>query len=155
MWEYISVQCCPLSQTVLLCFKVSTLCLLVLKSNVKMQMSMEKWWNDTNRGSWNIWSKTCPIATLSAVNLIWTGPGLHPVMCGDTPLTTCLSCGSNVSSKGVQPAVYGHICKLYCKKLCINLSSSLYHQSFFCLAGELAHNNGCDSLPRKGWMPLI
>jgi hypothetical protein len=128
--------------------------LLVLKSNVKMQMSLEQWWNDTDRQSWNIWRKTCPIATLSAVNLIQTGPGLSPVICGDRPVTTCLSCGSNVSSIG---AVYGHICKLYCKKLCINLGSPVYHQSFCWWGGggELAHNNGCGLLPRKGWMPLI
>lgn len=67
--------------------------------------------------------KPVPIATLSAVNLIWSGPGLSPVICGDRQVTTCLSCATDISNTGVQPAVYGHICKLYCKKLCSNLGS--------------------------------
>ena len=32
-------------------------------------MSMEQWWNDTDRGNWSTGRKTCPNATLSTTNL--------------------------------------------------------------------------------------
>ena len=43
-------------------------------------MSMEHWWNDTDRGNWSAGRETCPSATLSTTNSTWTevvsNPGL-------------------------------------------------------------------------------
>jgi hypothetical protein len=35
--------------------------------------------------------KTCPRATLSAINLTWPDPGLNPGLCGERPATNRLS----------------------------------------------------------------
>ena len=38
-----------------------------------MKVCMEQWCNCTDRGNPYTWRKTCPSATLSITNLIWTG----------------------------------------------------------------------------------
>jgi hypothetical protein len=46
------------------------------------------WENRSTRG------KTCPSATLSTTNPIWTDLGSKPVLRGDRPATNCLSRGT-------------------------------------------------------------
>jgi hypothetical protein len=36
---------------------------------VDVWMSMEHWWNDTDRGNWSTGRKTFPIATMFATNI--------------------------------------------------------------------------------------
>jgi len=38
-------------------------------------MNKELWWNDSGRGT--AWRETCPSATVSTTNLMWTGLGLN------------------------------------------------------------------------------
>jgi hypothetical protein len=48
------------------------------KSYIWMKMSVEHWWNDTDRGKSMYWGKTCPSATLSTRNFTRTDPGSNP-----------------------------------------------------------------------------
>jgi hypothetical protein len=41
-------------------------------------MSMEHWWNGTDRGNWSTGRKTCQSATLPTTNSTWTGLGSKP-----------------------------------------------------------------------------
>ena len=51
-------------------------------------MEVEHWWNDPD-----IWRKTCPSATLSTKNPIYTGLGLNPDLPVSRVVTICLSHG--------------------------------------------------------------
>ena len=42
-------------------------------------MSVQHWWNDTDRRKPNYWGKTCPSATVSSPNPTWTNLELKPV----------------------------------------------------------------------------
>jgi len=48
-------------------------------------MSVEQWWNDTDRGETGVttWSKTCPSATLFTTNLTWPDLGSNPGIRGE------------------------------------------------------------------------
>ena len=48
-------------------------------------MSMEQWWNDTDRGKLKYWDKECIDATLSTKNPTYTDLGLNPRLRGDRP----------------------------------------------------------------------
>jgi hypothetical protein len=54
--------------------------------SIKMKMSIERWWNDTDRGRTKYSDKTSTIVTLFP-NLIWSDPGLNPDLRGER-LTT-------------------------------------------------------------------
>jgi hypothetical protein len=47
--------------------------------------------NSIDRGNAKNWGKTCPRATSSITNVIWTDPGANPGLCGDGPATKRLS----------------------------------------------------------------
>jgi len=56
----------------------------------------EYWWNDTDRGKqkYGTQRKTCPIATLSTINLTWTDLGLNLGLSGDRTVSNCLNHGT-------------------------------------------------------------
>jgi hypothetical protein len=47
-----------------------------------MKMSMEHWWDDTDRGNWSTGRKACPTATFSTRN-IRSGLGSNPDLRGE------------------------------------------------------------------------
>lgn len=58
-------------------------------------MSREQWYNDTERGENEIPDdKTCPNATLCAINPTWTGVELNSDLRGNTPATNSLRHGT-------------------------------------------------------------
>jgi len=59
-----------------------------------MKMSVERWWNDTDRGKLKYWEKTCTSATLSATNLTWTDLGSDLGLRGERPATDRLRDGT-------------------------------------------------------------
>jgi hypothetical protein len=50
-------------------------------------LSMEHWWNDTDRGNWSTGRKTPRSATLSSTNHSRTGLGSNLIFCGEKPET--------------------------------------------------------------------
>ena len=48
-------------------------------------MSVEQWWNDTDRGKLKYWERNCSIATISAKNTTWIDLGLKLYLCIDRP----------------------------------------------------------------------
>jgi hypothetical protein len=56
----------------------------------------ESRWKDTGENRRTL-RKTCPSATLSTTNPIWTGPGANPGLRDEKPATNCLSHGTAVS----------------------------------------------------------
>jgi hypothetical protein len=46
------------------------------KSSVKMNMSVDPWWDNTERGNGSTWAVTSPIVTLPAENLLGTCQGM-------------------------------------------------------------------------------
>ena len=64
------------------------------KNNTYKKMSMDHWWNDTDRGKWNARRKTCPNATLSTSNLIPNDLGSKPRLRGDRPANNCVNSGT-------------------------------------------------------------
>jgi hypothetical protein len=56
-------------------------------------MSMEHWWNDTDRGNWSTWNKTCPSATLPTTNPTYNCLGLNLGLHGHRPTTNLPSPG--------------------------------------------------------------
>jgi hypothetical protein len=57
-------------------------------------LSMEHWWNDTDRGNRSTGRDTCPSATLSITDSTWTGLGANPGLGGEKPATNRLSHGT-------------------------------------------------------------
>jgi hypothetical protein len=53
-------------------------------------VTMQSWWNDTDRRKRRKSEKTCPSATLSTANPTWTDPGVPD----ERPATNCLSHGT-------------------------------------------------------------
>jgi hypothetical protein len=48
-------------------------------------MSMDQWWNDTDRGKLKYWrKKTCPSATEYTTNLTRIDLGWNPSPCGES-----------------------------------------------------------------------
>jgi hypothetical protein len=54
-------------------------------------MSVEQWWNDTDRGNWSTGRKTCHNATFSTTNLTRTGLGSNTGLIGDRLATKRLN----------------------------------------------------------------
>lgn len=53
------------------------------RSNKKMAMIMEHWWNNTARAKWNYREETCPNAVLSTINHTRAAPEPNPNLCGE------------------------------------------------------------------------
>jgi hypothetical protein len=56
-----------------------------------MKISVENWWNDTDRGNRSTGRKTCPSATLYTTNHTWTYLAPNPGLRGDKPATDRLT----------------------------------------------------------------
>jgi hypothetical protein len=64
------------------------------KGNMKMRMSIEHWWNNTDRGNRATGRKTCPSTTLSTTNVTGTDLGSSPGLRGERPATNRQSHGT-------------------------------------------------------------
>jgi hypothetical protein len=64
------------------------------KKNTWMEMNREHCWNDTDKEKQNTRSKSCPIATWSAINLTRIGLGSNPNVRCDKPATNRLDHGT-------------------------------------------------------------
>jgi len=53
-------------------------------------MSMEQWWNDTDKGKLKYSGNPCPWFTVSITNLTWTDLGSNPGLRGEKPPTNIL-----------------------------------------------------------------
>jgi len=83
----------PVSSTALLYLKTPGFWSFALsdKSNKKMTMIMEHWWNNTARVKWNYPDETCPNAVLSTTNHTWVGPESNPHLCDEGTVTKNLN----------------------------------------------------------------
>jgi hypothetical protein len=61
------------------------------KSTIMMKMSIEHWWNDTDKGKVGTRKGTCPSATLSTTNPICPGMGSNQDLHGERSATNRLS----------------------------------------------------------------
>jgi hypothetical protein len=58
-----------------------------IASVVDVWMSMEHWWNDTDRGNWSTGRQFSPCATSCCRNLTWSGPGWNSGLHSERPST--------------------------------------------------------------------
>ena len=58
-----------------------------------MKMSMEQWWNDTDREKHKSWRKSCPTATLSTNTVTSGGTGSNLGLHSNRPANNHLSYG--------------------------------------------------------------
>ena len=56
-----------------------------------MNMNIEHWWNNTNRGKSDYSEKTCQNAVLLNTNHTWAGPELNPHLCDEGMVTKNLN----------------------------------------------------------------
>jgi hypothetical protein len=59
-----------------------------------MKMSMETWWNNTDKGKPKYLEEKCPSAILSTINLTWPGMRSRPGLRGEKPATNRLRLGT-------------------------------------------------------------
>jgi hypothetical protein len=62
--------------------------------SIKMGMSMDYWWNDTDRGKPKYSEINCAITTLPTINLERTGPGSNQDLRGERSVTNRISHGT-------------------------------------------------------------
>jgi hypothetical protein len=60
-------------------------------SNMPMKINMEQWGNDNDRENRSTRRRTRPSATLSTIDLTWTGLGSNPGHSSERPATNRLS----------------------------------------------------------------
>ena len=71
--------------------------------NMQMKMSVERWWNDTERGNRSTGRETCQSATLSTTDLICTVLGSNVNLRGKRPVTDCVSHGRPTGDRPPEP----------------------------------------------------
>jgi len=62
--------------------------------SIKMTMSMDYWWNDTDRGKPKYLEINCAITTLPTINLVRAGPGSNQDLRGERPVTNRIRHGT-------------------------------------------------------------
>ena len=55
------------------------------KISIKLKMSVELWWNVTDRGKREYWRKAPLPVSLRKTHPTWTGLELNPGLCGERP----------------------------------------------------------------------
>lgn len=80
-------RCSQISENASRCWKFPRLRFL-LRAVLKTEMSMEHWWNDTDRRNPMYLDRNRSHTTLFTANSIWNDPGSKTGRCGERPVTT-------------------------------------------------------------------
>jgi hypothetical protein len=104
-------------------------------------MSMENWWNDTDKGKQSTQRKPCPTASFSTTNNMWTDVGSNLGLHGVWPTTNCLSQGA---------AYVRSVLATYTSSLCVATEQKAeVQQAAASHNTQNVHNCGCLKLQQR------